>query len=131
MTVLELKKLVAKKTDMQFYEMRLIFAGKDLVNDRQLQDYGMTPGSTLHMLKKVFEMQVFIRDLTSKIYSMPADLDMTVRELKEQAGVKSDVEICEMRLVFDGKDLQDHITLRAYKIGPDSTLHMLMRLTGC
>ena len=134
MTIMELKKLLSIKNNLKVAEMRLIFAGKDMKNDRTVEQYGITPESTLHVLMKLITsnpITLFIRTLERRTLQMHFDENMSIGNMKAKISQKTDVQACQMRLVFAGVDLVDDRTIRDYKITKDSTLHMFMRLTGC
>ena len=50
-TVLDLKRLVAEKTDVEAERQRLIYSGKVLKDDDALSTYKIQSGHTIHMVK--------------------------------------------------------------------------------
>ncbi len=76
-------------------------------------------------------MRVYVRTLLGKtnIYSVLPD--MTIRELKCMVYGSDGIPIDQQRFIFDGKQLEDSKTVSDYKITPEITIHMVLRLKGC
>lgn len=76
-------------------------------------------------------MRIYIKSLAGKI------LELEVSELDTIAEVKAKVHEIEenhppekQRLIFAGKELEDHLPLHEYRIFRESTLHLLFKLGG-
>ena len=52
-TVAQLKQQVHEKEGIPPAEQRLIFAGKQLVDHKPLSDYGLSAGSTMHLVLRL------------------------------------------------------------------------------
>ena len=53
LTIEELKEKISKKTEIEPAEQRLIYAGKDLQDDRILSDYGIQKEQTVHLMMRM------------------------------------------------------------------------------
>ncbi|ODM91266.1 Ubiquitin-60S ribosomal protein L40 [Orchesella cincta] len=53
MTLEEVKTKIRLKEGIPEYKQRLIFAGKQLEGSRMIWDYGMQPGATLHLVRRL------------------------------------------------------------------------------
>ncbi len=48
--VLDVKNALQEKEGIQVDQIRLIFSGKQLADDKALEEYNVTPGSVIHMV---------------------------------------------------------------------------------
>ncbi|GBB96653.1 hypothetical protein RclHR1_02800003 [Rhizophagus clarus] len=76
------------------------------------------------------EIQIFIKPLVGDTRSMFVDPSITVLKFKIAICAKLEFNIEAMRLMFDGKQLNDDKTLASYKIQKGSTIQVLSRVVG-
>jgi len=55
---------------------------------------------------------------------------MKVEDIKQKICDKEDIPIDQQRMIYRGYQLSDDETLGRYKIGKESTLHLVLRLRG-
>ena len=75
-------------------------------------------------------MEIFVKTLTGKTLTVPVQSQMKVDELKCWLGNNECPPPDVQRLMFQGKQLEDHLTLGAYNIRNESTLHLVIRNRG-
>lgn len=75
------------------------------------------------------KFDVFVRTLTGKLITIEVDGTCTIAQIKQKINEQLETIAEKQRLVFAGKQLEDHRSLDDYGIAKESTIHWVM--TGC
>lgn len=73
---------------------------------------------------------IFVKTLTNKSIAIDVEPSTTVEALKATVGQREGLEAPDVRLIWAGKELQNHLTISDYGIQKDSTLFLVMRMKG-
>jgi len=77
------------------------------------------------------KFQMYVRGLRGETVTFTVTADTTVETLKRAISARMDIPVCSQRLIFGGAHLDSEKTLGCYEIRDASTVHLVLRLTGC
>lgn len=55
---------------------------------------------------------------------------MTIDSMKHAICGAEGIPVDQQRVIFEGRQMEDDRTLDAYGVGPDATVHLVLRLRG-
>ena len=85
----------------------------------------------VHFHAALHPFKLYIRTLMGKVIPLSImHRAAKMKHVKEAIYLSEKIPPDQQRLIFEGKQLEDHRTLQDYSISSGSTLHMILRLRG-
>ena len=75
-------------------------------------------------------MQIKIKTLTGKVTDYTIEPEDTVKALKESLQEKEGIMVEQIKLIYNGRQLQDEKTIESYTVEAGKTIHMVLTLRG-
>jgi len=143
-TIAAVKLLVHAKTQNPVDMQRLIFAGKQLEDEKTLGEYGVTSGSTMHLVLRLGSSASFatgtpvgdwtgsvqVKTLTGKIVTLSVCSSDTIEEVKDKIQDSEGIPPDQQRLIYAGQQLEDSRTLGDYRVYNGACISLVLRLRG-
>ncbi len=116
---------------------KLSHGGKILDDNVSFSEYGITSESTLNVFVPLRgggneggTKQIFIKTLQGKTMTLDVSDTDTIASVKQKIFEKENIPQDQQRLVFNGKQLEDNMTINDYNIQADANIHLVLRLRG-
>lgn len=121
------KEEVAIKEGHAKDQLVLLFNGRNLPENRTLNDCGITNNSIIHLMltPNHQRMHLFVKTLTGQTFILYPVSTMTVREVKEDIQRKEGIPSTQQNLVFEGQPLEDDKTLKDSHLPLQCTVHLI------
>ena len=134
MTIGELKQQCQVQLCCQADNQLLVFCGRQLDNDKTLVNYGITRGSTVHLVPlrgakggRPYHVCIDAPEETIVIHTCEC---IRIQDLKRSISERLNIPLAEQRLTMkSGQELKDEKSLKEYGIKLRSTL-ILYRIPG-
>ena len=134
-TILTVKSKIQSETGCPPDRIGLMFKGVKLDNNKLVSDYDILPNDILYYVLELlpqkvkndrnkFQVEVVIQKSGSSI-KLEAESSELVSELKKKIFQAKGIEPDMQRIIFKGKELDEHRTLSDYSISPNSRIFLV------
>jgi ubiquitin C len=112
-------------------EQELYLGGLRLENEKTVKDYKIEENGEIKLLQIITGgFQIYIMNIKGNKTTLQVRSSYTIEKVKEMIYEKENIKVEYQRLIFNGKDLLNHLSLSSYEIVSGKTLHLVNRLHG-
>ena len=132
-TIGTIKQKIQDKEGIPPDQQRLVFNGKQLEDDKTIEDYAIEENANIHLVLRLRgggSKQIFIKTLQGKTMTIEVSDSDTIGTIKQKIQDKEGIPPDQQRLVFNGKQLEDDKTVEDYAIEENANIHLVLRLRG-
>ena len=110
---------------------RLIYAGKQLDDERILSEYNIQRESTLHLVLRLRGgIQIVVKMLNGKPIMLEVEQSDTIGDVKAKVQEKEGIPREQQMLIYNKQKLEDDRTLSHYDIQSEYTVSLVIRPGG-
>ena len=120
---------IEAKNGLPVYRQSLVYNGREMRNEKLLQDYGVVQASTLHMylcLSSTEEIRLHVRQASGEVVSVMTGERDNVQVVKAVLEAELGIPLEQQQLSFRGQQLENQVSLRVYGIQNGSELGLLV-----
>ena len=128
-TIENLHNKIKEKKDIPINKYCVKFGEQILEKNFNLEYYNIKEESTVYLSERP-SMQIFVKTLDQKMFTLNVYGYETVEKVKEKIQDKEGIPPDQQIIIFEGKKLEDNITLDQYNIQKETRVHLVLRFLG-
>ena len=127
-TILQVKAKIELNEKIHKARQKLLFEGKELLDDKTLNDYSIKKDSTLQLIIKSPTL-FFVKTISNQTIMIKAQVSDTILYIKQEIQKKENFPIEKYCVVFKGKELDDNKIIADYNIPKNSNLQLALKVS--